>query len=168
MRSIACGWLVCVSGCVDVGSSEEVVDRIVTVGDFAIEERIERRTTFHDPIYEHRWRVRVDGDWHALGELDVEDARGIDAARPPRIFDGHLAVPVGALVLFRMRDGRVERAETYGCPVENRVYGLQVRSIARSGAEWRVVFEPSAGYEGSAVEVRGGGDSWTCTPLEGP
>lgn len=166
-RTIVFVWLAA-AGCTDVGSRETVVDRIVTVGAFAIEERIERLTTFHDPIYEHRWRVRVGGEWqwHALGELHIEEALGIDGARPPRVIDGHLAVPVGAQVLFWMRDGHAERADVHHCPDATRIYGRAVRSIERTDARWRVVFEPTAGYEGAAVEVRGGGGSWTCVPLE--
>jgi len=137
-----------VAACVDVGSSEVVVDHVVNIEGFAIEERIVREPTFHDPIFDHRWRVRV------------------DAARPPRVVDGHLAVPVGAQVLFRMTDGRIEHADTHGCPVTDPVYGLVARSIVRRDGQWRVVFESTTGHDEPAVEVRGSGSTWACARLE--
>jgi hypothetical protein len=158
--------IVLVVACVDVGSSEVVVDRVVNVDGFAIEERIVREPTFHDPIYDHRWRVRVDGAWSELGTLRIEHARGIEADRPPRVIDGHLAVPVGPQVLFRMRDGHTERADTHGCPATDPVYGLWVRSIARRDGRWHIVFEPTTGHDTPAVEVRGGGSTWTCVLLD--
>lgn len=152
--------------CIDVGPTETVVDRVVNVGAFAIEERIVRQPTLHDPTYDHRWRVYVDGAWHELGALRIEAARGIDEAVPPRVIERHLVVPVGAQVLFRMSDGSIERADTHGCPATNPVYGLKVRSVERRDARWHVVFEPTAGHDEAAVEVRGGGNSWTCVALE--
>lgn len=149
-------WLcLLVLGCFDM-NREVVVDRELTFGRATIAERIERQETFHDPIYEHRWRVRLDGEWSELGTLRGEDDQRIDLDRPPHFVGPDLVVPVGRDVFLKPPGGDVSQVDPHPC---SNTWGLVVEEVTQTPSGWRVVW---TGPEDARVVREGRGTTWSC------
>lgn len=148
-------------GCFDM-DREVVVDRELTFGRATLAERIERQETFHDPIYEHRWRVRLDGEWSELGTLRGEDDQRIDPEHPPRFVGPDLVVPAGRDVFLRTPSGEVSQVDPFPC---SNTWGLVVDEVTRVPNGWRVVW---TGPQETRVVREGRGTTWSCVEPPAP